>query len=413
MHPSKGPDAAARVRTEHDVHGFVTRTCFKTGPPGQVGIESEWFVHTDRDPLTPVRPADLQRLLDAADPLPGGSAVTFEPGGQIELSTTCARDASSAVDVLRDDLRHLDKLLADHHLARVGVGVSPGLPPQRVLDTPRYAAMEAYFDGDGPAGRVMMASTAAVQVSLDAGADDRDVRRRWHLLNDLAPLLTAAFANSPLRCGRPTGLRSTRADVWSRIDGCRTQRPPGDDPVEAWARYALGARVMLLRTAEGPWLADPGMTFSEWVSGTTPHGHPTYADLAYHLTTLFPPVRPHGWLELRTIDALPDDHWPVAVAVTSALVEDDRAADRAREALDALAAVDLPTYARDALSEPRLRRAATACFAAALDALPSLHHDAGLTGPVHDYLERYVLRGRTPADDTLDDLTDDGRRDTA
>jgi hypothetical protein len=32
---------------------------------------------------------------------------------------------------------------------------------------------------------------------------------------------------------------------------------------------------------------------------------------------------------------------------------------------------------------------------------------------VHDYLERYVLRGRTPADDTLDDLTDDGRRDTA
>ncbi len=412
MHP-KGPDAAAQVRTEHDVHGFVTRTCFKTGPPGRVGVESEWFVHDDRDADAPVPPADLQRLLDAADPLPGGSAVTFEPGGQIELSTTCARDASSAVAVLRDDLRHLDKLLADHHLVRVGVGVSPLRPAQRVLDAPRYVAMESYFDRDNASGRVMMTSTAAVQVSLDAGADDRDVRRRWHLLNDLAPLLTAAFANSPLRCGRPTGLRSTRADVWSGIDGGRTRRPVGEDPAEAWTRYALAARVMLVRTPEGPWLADPGMTFAEWVSGSTPHGRPTYDDLAYHLTTLFPPVRPQGWFELRTVDALPDVHWPVAVAVTSALVEDDRAAGRARAALDDVRDVDLATYARDALTDPRLRRAAAACFDGVLDALPRLDGDATLTGPVSDYLQHYVLRGRTPADDTLDDLTDDRRRHTA
>jgi glutamate--cysteine ligase len=403
MHPSKGPDAAARVRSEHDVHGFVTRTCFKTGPPGRVGIESEWFVHADDDPRAPVRPADLRRLLDAADPLPGGSAVTFEPGGQLELSTACARDASSACDLLRDDLRHLDKLLADHHLVRVGVGVSPLRPPHRVLDAPRYVAMEAYFDGDDPAGRVMMSSTAAVQVCLDAGADDRDIRRRWHLLNDLAPLLTAVFANSPLRLGRPTGLRSTRADVWSRIDGGRTGRPVGDDPAEAWTRYALAARVMLIRTTDGPWVADPGMTFAEWVAGTSGHAPPTYADLAYHLTTLFPPVRPHGWLELRAIDALPDEHWPVAVAVTAALVEDHTAADRAREAVGSLADVDLAAYGRDALGDPRIRHAATTCVEAALDALPRRDGDATLTGPVHDYLERYVLRGRTPADDALDD----------
>ena len=36
-----GPDQCATVRTEHDVRGFVTRTCFKTGHPGRVGVESE------------------------------------------------------------------------------------------------------------------------------------------------------------------------------------------------------------------------------------------------------------------------------------------------------------------------------------------------------------------------------------
>lgn len=46
MHPSKGPDAAARVRSEHDVHGFVTRTCFKTGPPGRVGVEGRAIGHS-------------------------------------------------------------------------------------------------------------------------------------------------------------------------------------------------------------------------------------------------------------------------------------------------------------------------------------------------------------------------------
>jgi glutamate--cysteine ligase len=412
MHP-KGPDAAAQVRTEHDVHGFVTRTCFKTGPPGRVGIESEWFVQHDHDPTATVPLARLQRLLDAAGPLPGGSAISFEPGGQIELSTICAPDPGLACELLRGDLAALDKVLTDHRLARAGFGVSPVAPPCRVLDTPRYAAMEAYFDADDTAGRVMMTSTAAVQVSLDAGADDRDVRRRWHLLNDLAPLLTAAFANSPLHRGRPTGLRSTRADVWSRIDAGRTARPVGDNPVEAWTRYALDARVLLVRRENRPWVADPGMTFAEWVSGDTPHGRPTYDDLAYHLTTLFPPVRPHGWLEVRSIDALADEHWPVAVAVTTALVEDPRAADRAREALERLTTVDDAAYARDALTEPRLRHAATTCFEAALDALPRLGVDGALTGPVSDYLQDYVGRGRTPADDVLDELTDQRRRDTA
>ena len=44
-------------------------------------------------------------------------------------------------------------------------------------------------------------------------------------------------------------------------------------------------------------------------------GYPTVDDLAYHLATLFPPVRPKGWLELRMIDAVPDPRWQVAVAL--------------------------------------------------------------------------------------------------
>ena len=262
--------------------------------------------------------------------------------------------------------------------------------------------MEAFFDLDGPAGRVMMASTASVQICLDAGADAADVARRWALTNALTPVLVAAFANSPLRLGLPTGHACSRQDIWSHIDPTRTTAPRGADPAEAWARYALDARVLLVRRDPEPWVAGPGMTLREWVAGTTPWGQPTYDDLAYHLSTLFPPVRPHGWLELRAIDALPDDLWPVAAAVATALVEDPKAADTAR---DATAGLDghLHRAAGDALRDRDLRRAAEHCFLAALGALPRLGAEPSLVELVDDYADHYVALGRTPADDLLDD----------
>jgi len=47
------------------------------------------------------------------------------------------------------------------------VGVDPVRRPRRMNDSPRYAAMEAFFDLDGPAGRVMMASTAHTTRTID------------------------------------------------------------------------------------------------------------------------------------------------------------------------------------------------------------------------------------------------------
>ena len=64
------------------------------------------------------------------------------------------------------------------------------------------------------------------------------------------------------------------------------------------------------------------LPFARWIHEGHELGWPTLDDFAYHLTTLFPPVRPRGWLELRVVDALPDAWWPVAVAVTTALLDD-------------------------------------------------------------------------------------------
>ncbi len=135
-------------------------------------------------------------------------------------------------------------------------------------------------------------------------------------------------------------------------------------------------------------------------------GYPTVEDFAYHLTTLFPPVRPRGWFELRMIDALPSPWWRVAVAVTTALLDDEEASDTAAAIIDE--GRRLRGAASHGLAHPELARHARGCFEAALSALPRLGADVTTIAATASFFERFVARGRCPADDLLDGWRTDG-----
>jgi glutamate--cysteine ligase len=320
------------------------------------------------------------------------------------------------------DLDAVRAVLRDHDLALVGLGHDPWHAPRRLLRQPRYDAMEVCLDRTGPGGRYMMCSSASVQVCVDAGYEEPGPQgyvRRWWLAHHLGAVLLAAFANSPLAEACSTGWRSTRQLRWMQIGPGRAGGPAlTSDPRGAWARHALDAPVMCIRRHHGPWDVPEPMPFWQWARHRTPRP-PTRDDTGYHLTTLFPPVRPRGHLELRMIDAQPgDDGWIVPLAVTAALFDDLEATETACHAVEPLAARTLglpaphnPLYrdaARVALADPDLHKAAVTCFEAALAALPRLGATTHVADTVAGYLERYVRRGRCPADDLLD--TPDGAR---
>lgn len=440
------PPAGVTPLTESVARSHVSGVCFKIGPPRLVGVEVEWFVHDDRCPDRPVPPELVHSALESlplggpdGTSLPSGSRLTLEPGGQVELSSPPATGLLACVDDTRRDLTALRAAFAARGLRLTGTGTDPLARPRRmVLDHPRYLAMERFFDSAGPWGRIMMTGTASVQVCLDAGEADgpQALARRWRLAHLLGPVLVAAFANSPLLDGRPTGHRSTRQTVWSRMDPTRTLAPAPDhgDPREAWAQYVLDARLLCVQRPEGlPWTAPAGLTFRDWIHGGAERP-PTLDDLDYHRTTLFPPVRPRGHLELRMIDAQPGDGWVVPASLTTALLDDPVAADAAFAALEPLEAAATPTTpgaaatqgrpggprpprtdvwrraATLAVADPELRRAALACFAAADAALGRLPGADRLRAAVAEFAERYPARGRCPADDQLDALRSGTRR---
>jgi glutamate--cysteine ligase len=200
--------------------------------------------------------------------------------------------------------------MADHGIDMIAAGLDRYRLPQRILDTGRYRAMQAYFDATGWAGRTMMCNTASMQINVGIDGDPVDAWRAAHLVADVL--------------GRQhAGPCPNRANVWSRIDTTRTAAVGGTDPRDAWATYAMNARVMFIRTsAEDCVPVLEGMTLCDWLERGNDLGWPTEADVLEHLTTLFPPVRPRGFLELRTLDALDDDRWPAVAEMAVSLLLD-------------------------------------------------------------------------------------------
>jgi glutamate--cysteine ligase len=390
--------------------------------PPHVGLEVEMLVARDGavasvpDVLAAIEPlVTYSELVDATLPNSppcfqyGNICLTFEPGGQIEVVSPPRPALADALEDIAKLEYLLDRLLLWRGLRRVNVGINPWqeateIPLQTPL--PRYEAMQAYFSRIGSEGLRMMRVCCALQINLDWGTPSQ-VARRWELANLMAPILTGMFANSPLAGGRWTGWKSTRARVWRGVDRSRTGSVLGADGPADYLEFALNAGVMLRRTPAGYVTGTPGIRFRDWLEQADATG-PTLDDWRYHLSTLFPHVRPRGFIELRGIDTPPARWRAVPVAVASTLLVDDAACEQAIALLRPYSAhfdeLGLAS-ARNGLAHPTIGRLARALMALAREALPRQEPgwcSAKIAADVEAFEFLYTAQGRCPADDILD-----------
>jgi glutamate--cysteine ligase len=390
--------------TRHDaIEHLRTVDAAPSEGPLRVGIEQEWHTFVLDDPTRHLHPEEVLAPIEAAGAFLHGSTVTVEPGGQVELATPATAPWWSSIEALRVDGAAVREALAVAGIAALPMGLDPFRSPTRTLRTSRYAQMEAYFDGFGPAGRRMMGATASLQVNLDHGEADA-MARRWVLAHHVGPALAAAFACSPSR-----DHRSARLATWAEMDPSRTAPAlRTGDLADDWAAYVLSARVMLLHDDHDVCRAVPeAITFAEWIERGIDQGdrrrRPTVEDLRYHCTTLFPPVRPRGWFELRWLDGLPAGLADTAIAAVVAVLTDEEAADRAARACRDVTD-DWELAARCGPMDRGLAEAAVTTLRAAADAIDRSKAPELLAESVADAADRWPGRGRCPADDLEDRL---------
>lgn len=372
---------------------------------GPVGLEIEMHPVNLRAVSAPVTWPQVEEITAALRSIGLRSAITVEPGGQVELSCPPAPDVVTAVRGLEAETGTVRQALADQGFGVAHVGADPLRPSRRVNPRPRYRAMEQHFRATGlaSAGAVMMNSTAALQVNVDAGPEQH-WSERVALAHRIGPTMLAIAANSQWLSGQLTGWKSARQRAWGTLDAracgpvlACCQDAAGTcavDPAEAWARYAMNAPVSFIRCqGDGVQAVGGPVPFQEWASGSVRLGNraPTAADLDTHLTTLFPPVRLRGYLELRYLDVTAPCWWPAIAAVVTTLMDDPVAADAAAEATEETAAL-WTEAARDGLGNAQLASSAVRCLAVAASRAPAEF------GPAIADLADLVESGRCPGD---------------
>ncbi|WP_051387730.1 ergothioneine biosynthesis glutamate--cysteine ligase EgtA [Saccharopolyspora rectivirgula] len=409
LSPTATELSGPRIRTRAEAEAYVASVCFKHGPPTLLGVELEWTVHPVHDPAAPFELVDLITALEphapqslvpdsTHQPLPNGSVLTVEPGGQVEISSLPTSSMASLFNSVTADADYLQRRLAERGLAMGTEGTDPWRPPRRILQVPRYTAMETAFDRIGIGGRLMMCSTAGVQVCLDMGERHR-VAARWAALHSLGPVMLAVFANSPRLFGKRTGWSSTRTQCLLRTDPVRTHPAPvTPDPAGSWARRALDTPVVCMRR-EGPdWSVPNGITFAEWINGALPRP-PTLSDLDYHLSTLFPPVRPRGYFEVRYLDTQPGQDWMLPAAAVIALFHDEAVVDEVLERTSP-AAGRWVHAAKHGLADTTLARTAESVFELACQQLSNCGCPPELAGRLADFVDRRLRDAALIADRT-------------
>lgn len=333
--------------------------------------------------------------------LPDGGRVSFEPGGQIELSSVASPTASEMIRDVQCTAQLLGSSFERSGFLLEAVGVDPHndiveVPLQ--LHRPRYERMARYFDSIGSSGARMMRQTASLQINVQAGSRPFE---RWSLLNSLAPYLTAIFANSPLYATESTGHRSYRAHLWRTLDASRTGLPidPGDprDSAGSYFDFAVGAGAMM---REG---APPYVAFGDWVHASTDSGAAaTMEDWELHLTTLFPEVRPRGYFEVRSVDAIAPRYLAAPISFVAGLVYDDAAASAAAEIAGPCDTALLEIAGRKGVSDPGIRDTSLQLIDLALAGCESIGTDylsAADLESAAEFFDRYTRQGRSPGDD--------------
>lgn len=308
--------------------------------PGLVGIELEVFpfkksensvlpvpfseyieilISTSKDlggtPIYEEEINGIRRLKKIA--FPNGDNFQFEPGGQIEIIINPCKNLPELEVRLASKQSLLSEISKAHGIYFTQHGTNPFFDTEELgLQNPksRYQFLQNYLDEISDYGRKMMRLTGSLQINLDSGKNEETCVKRIVAANLISPFATALFANSSVTSGIKGNMKSFRAYIWQHLDSKRTGILPLKKITESWKKdtvieeylnFSLEAPIIYFQKGSSGFPSK--FTFGYWIENPIESQIPKLKDFEQHLSLLFPEVRLRKYLELRSVDAPPDD----------------------------------------------------------------------------------------------------------
>ena len=370
---------------------------------------NQWTIHSDKSLVSRIE-------------MEQGDNLTFEPGGQLEFSSSPYPCLSDGVRRLKYIQKKLDQNLAQNNWNLVQIGVNPWHKVSELglqMPKPRYQAMDHYFASLGPYGQRMMRQTCTIQTCVDFGASETEMAKRFLASQLLAPFATAIFTYSPVIEGQFASMLGFRAHIWRNLDPTRTGIPDlnllqknldKSACVETYFDFAMAANVIFVESLNYK-VPETPLSFAQWLEHGFEGQSPKLADFENHLSLLFPEVRPRGFLELRSVDAQARIWQVVPAAFYTGLLYAPQKLDAVLDLLLPIAnnLPELLSQASFGLSNTQIRENSQKLIQLAWEGfklLPPCFRGEGTEKSLRVFEELFTSKGRTPADDLMDELQD-------
>jgi glutamate--cysteine ligase len=251
-----------------------------------------------------------------------GTAVSLEPGAQLEVSVGPSMDGAEIEGYYRAFRAELDPILDRFGFKLVTSGYHPTATPEQIplLPKQRYAFMDQHFRASGSCGADMMRASASTQVSIDY-ASEADMVRKFRLATLFTPFFAALSDDTLTFRGKPLeSLCLQRQLIWDNVDRDRSRIFPGifkpDFGFEAYAQKLLNSPAIYMGDHY-----TGRLTFAELL----PRHTLDKAEVEHILSLFFFDVRIKQYLEIRAADSMPIERG-VAYAdqIRSIFYDDDK-----------------------------------------------------------------------------------------
>jgi glutamate--cysteine ligase len=269
---------------------------------------------------------------------PDKSSIFFEPGGQIEISTTpclTLKDLEHQLKFHQNILKEVSEL-SGIYFHQSGINPISIDKLSNQFKKQRYTALESYLNNISPYGREMMLKTCSMHINMDSGISEDTKFKRIVGANLLIPYATAIFANSYVRKNDVKPIKSYRSKIWQSLDETRTgilplskvlQSMSIKDLIDTYYNFIIKA-PLIYNVDLGQKVLSKTMTLKHWMQNEINGIYPNIAHLKNHISLLFPEVRLKGYIELRSIDSPPLDWQMLPICFYAGLLYDSLSLDK-------------------------------------------------------------------------------------
>ena len=266
--------------------------------------------------------------------LPQGH-ISLEPGAQTEISLNPVKNIDELRKMLDEYNIETATIAEKHGICWIGLGIQPVSTFEKINVIPkkRYTKMTNYLPQRARLPFVMMRETAGIQVGLDYSSEE-DAMQKLKTALKLSPLVSAMFANSPVRNSRLSGAKSFRAYSWLNTDeqrcGLISEKIFHDDFSFEDYKNVLFDIPMIFIEKDGKYIETGDLTFGEYYRKGFEGHFPTIDDWQTQMSLFFPDVRLKTYLEIRNHDSQKSELITAVPAIWKGILYNKEA----REAID-------------------------------------------------------------------------------